>query len=50
VALDVAVVDGDAALALEVDGLGGDELQPLVADEDLRQRDAGFLREPRRRA
>jgi hypothetical protein len=40
VTVGVAIVDGDAALPLEIDGLGGDEHQPLVAREHLRQRDA----------
>ena len=49
VAVGVLVVDGDAPLPLEVHGLGGDELEPLVAHEHAVQRDAGFLGEPRQR-
>src|SRR5256884_5581118 len=47
VAVDVAIVHGEAALAGEVHGLGGDEAQPIVAGEGPAEVDARLLRQPR---
>ena len=48
-AVAVAVVDGEAALAQQIHGLGADEVEAVVADEGAREANARLLLQPRQR-